>query len=194
MAAPSLLPARSDARSRASRPRRSRPRAAPSRRRRSAARRRARRPRPECRSDDLPSSTTLVNRNARRCSLAQPAAKLPAHQWMQFGILVDRRVDANKQASRLEPRQMLLEIDGGPSSEGASTERFSAALSSMFRTCRAAQFQGTICDVQDQCLHPLIAMAEPSRPSRLEEHHASISGTRGSDPPDQAGDAHDDGM
>jgi hypothetical protein len=40
----------------------------------------------------------------------EPALELPAHQRVQFAVLVDRPVDAGDEPRRLEPRQVLLEI------------------------------------------------------------------------------------
>ena len=59
-------------------------------------------------------STTLVNRKARRCVLAEPALELPAHQRMQLGVLVDRALDPHQQALCLERGQMRLEIERRP--------------------------------------------------------------------------------
>jgi hypothetical protein len=47
-------------------------------------------------------------------TLGEAALKLPAHQRVQFGVLVDRTVDAGDQPLRLERRQVLLEIQRRP--------------------------------------------------------------------------------
>jgi hypothetical protein len=46
--------------------------------------------------------------------LGQTTLKLPAHQRVQFGILVDRSIDAGNQPLRLQGRQMLLKIERRP--------------------------------------------------------------------------------
>ena len=42
--------------------------------------------------------------------LVEAALELPAHQRMQFGVLVDLAVDAHQKAGRFQVREVLLEI------------------------------------------------------------------------------------
>ena len=42
--------------------------------------------------------------------LVEPPLKLPAHQWMQLGVLVDLAVDAHQQARGFQVCKMLLEV------------------------------------------------------------------------------------
>ncbi len=46
--------------------------------------------------------------------LPQAALKLPTHQRMQLGVLVDRPIDATEKTRRFEPRQMLLKVERRP--------------------------------------------------------------------------------
>ena len=52
----------------------------------------------------------LVNKNALRSRLVHAADELPAHQRMQFGILVDRPVDGVQEAALFQRLQMLVKI------------------------------------------------------------------------------------
>ena len=52
----------------------------------------------------------LVNRNALRSASGIAADELPAHQRMQFGILVDRPVDGEQQAGSVERVEMIVQI------------------------------------------------------------------------------------
>src|SRR5438105_15649745 len=43
--------------------------------------------------------------------LRHAAEKLPAHQWMQFGVFVDGTIDADEKAFCLEIREMVSKIE-----------------------------------------------------------------------------------
>src|SRR5215471_6494519 len=43
--------------------------------------------------------------------LRHTAKKLPAHQWMQFGVFVDGTIDADEKAFCFEIREMVLKIE-----------------------------------------------------------------------------------
>src|SRR5262249_36461382 len=65
--------------------------------------------------------------------LAQAALKLPAHQRMQLGVLVDGAIDAKEEAFGFEPAQMLLKV-----------ERRAARCHSCRVGCALVEHRGTI--------------------------------------------------
>jgi hypothetical protein len=72
---------------------------------------------------------------------------------MQLGVLVDRLVDADKQTARVEPRQMLLEVERGPLSREPVHGAFFGRLVEHARKSRRAELlHGTICTDHEQSL------------------------------------------